>query len=187
VTTFMPEAEFNVTNTKAFRWLMPQLLTKRSKWSATFRSVSWLINGELAADEEGVDLSAEDFVYKLWLLAMTLLLIEHLMKLKTVGAMHVRRSAIAALLLALASAGGTAEPLRTLVPGTLRIGTYFVTPPFEYVAKGLHVGFEVDLMQEIARRLGLKAVFVDTHWEKILQEMEEGRYDCIVGWHHHHA
>ena len=36
-------------------------------------------------------------------------------------------------------------------------------------------------MEEIARRLGLKAVFVDTHWETILQEMQGGRYDCIVG------
>ena len=33
----------------------------------------------------------------------------------------------------------------------------------------------------IARRLGLKAVFVDTHWETILQEMQGRRYDCIVG------
>jgi ABC-type amino acid transport substrate-binding protein len=96
--------------------------------------------------------------------------------------MHGRRTAIAALLLALAPGGGaTAEPLRTLLPGTLRIGTYFVNPPFEYVAKGVHVGFEIDLMEEIARRLGLKAMYVDTHWETILQEMQSGRYDCIVG------
>jgi ABC-type amino acid transport substrate-binding protein len=89
---------------------------------------------------------------------------------------------IAAVLLALASGrGASAEPLRTLIPGTLRIGTYFVNPPFEYVAKGVDVGFEVDLMKNIARRLGLKAVFVDTRWEKILQEMQGGRYDCIVG------
>ena len=33
----------------------------------------------------------------------------------------------------------------------------------------------------IARRLGLKAVFVDTHWETILQVMQGRRYDCIVG------
>ena len=69
----------------------------------------------------------------------------------------------------------------TLIPGTLRIGTYFVNPPFEYVAKGVDVGFEVDLMEEIARRLGLKAMFVETHWETILQEMQGRRYDCIVG------
>ena len=43
--------------------------------------------------------------------------------------MHGSRMAIAALLLALASGeGGTAEPLCTLIPGTLRIGTYFVNP-----------------------------------------------------------
>jgi ABC-type amino acid transport substrate-binding protein len=37
-----------------------------------------------------------------------------------------------------------------MTPGTLRIGTYFVNPPFEYVSDGQRVGFEVDLMNEIA-------------------------------------
>jgi ABC-type amino acid transport substrate-binding protein len=73
------------------------------------------------------------------------------------------------------------ERLSTLAPGTLRIGTYFVNPPFEYISKGARVGFEVDLMNEIARRLGLAPVFVNTQWETILREMEQGRYDCIVG------
>jgi ABC-type amino acid transport substrate-binding protein len=68
-----------------------------------------------------------------------------------------------------------------LAPGILRVGTYFVNPPFEYVIKGAHVGFEVDLMQEVTRRLGLRLVFVNTHWETILTEMQDGRYDCIVG------
>jgi ABC-type amino acid transport substrate-binding protein len=36
-------------------------------------------------------------------------------------------------------------------------------------------------MEEIARRLGLRTAFVDTSWEAILQEMEQGLYDCIVG------
>jgi ABC-type amino acid transport substrate-binding protein len=108
--------------------------------------------------------------------------IEHLMKLKTEDAMHGSRMAITAVLLALVmGGGGTAEALRTLVPGSLRIGTYFVNPPFEYLAKGIRLGFEVALMEEIARRLGLTAVFVDTLWETILQEMQGGRYDCIVG------
>ena len=73
------------------------------------------------------------------------------------------------------------EPMRTLVPGTLRIGTYFVNPPFEYVSKGGKVGFEVDLVDELARRLRLKPVYINTQWEKILRETQEGRYDCIVG------
>ena len=80
----------------------------------------------------------------------------------------------------LAATAGTG-PLRTLAPGTLRVGTYFVNPPFEFVAKGVDAGFEVDLMEEIARRLGLKLIFANTHWETILKEMEDHRYDCIVG------
>src|ERR1700674_4950843 len=73
------------------------------------------------------------------------------------------------------------QTVRTWAPGMLRCGIYFVTPPFEYVANGADVGFEIDLMEEIARRLGLKPVFVNTHWESILKEMQDGRYDCIVG------
>jgi ABC-type amino acid transport substrate-binding protein len=76
-----------------------------------------------------------------------------LMKPKTGIVVHGRMTAIAAVLLALASGGAeAAEPLRTLAPGMLRVGTYFVNPPFEYVAKGAHVGFEVDLI-ESSRRL----------------------------------
>ena len=71
--------------------------------------------------------------------------------------------------------------VRTLAPGTLRIGTYFVNPPFEYVSDGQRIGFEVDLMNEIARRLALTPVFVDTEWETILQQMQAGQYDAIVG------
>ena len=66
------------------------------------------------------------------------------------------------------------EQARTLSPGTLRIGTYFVNPPFEYVSNGERIGFEVDLMNEVARRLPLQPVFVNTEWETILQQMQDG-------------
>jgi ABC-type amino acid transport substrate-binding protein len=104
------------------------------------------------------------------------------MRLKTGDTMLGRITAYVAVLLALTSGNGEAvEPLRTLGPGRLRIGTYFVNPPFEYITRGEHVGFEVDLMKEIARRLELKPIFVNTHWATILKEMHDGRYDCIVG------
>jgi ABC-type amino acid transport substrate-binding protein len=92
-----------------------------------------------------------------------------------------RIEAIGVLLAFVSMTAPGSEPVPTLAPGTLRIGTYFVNPPFEYVAKGARVGFEVDLMNEIARRLGLTSVFVNTRWETILREMQAGRYDCIVG------
>ena len=36
-------------------------------------------------------------------------------------------------------------------------------------------------MNEIGRRLALTPVFVDTKWETILQQMQAGQYDAIVG------
>ncbi|WP_395711926.1 ABC transporter substrate-binding protein [Reyranella sp.] len=83
--------------------------------------------------------------------------------------------------LAIAACAPRADRGMTLAPGKLRIGTYFVNPPFEYVVDGRRIGFEVDLMNDLARRLALAPEFVDTRWETILQEMQEGRYDCIVG------
>src|SRR5713226_2814684 len=92
------------------------------------------------------------------------------------------RRGFAGSLLALgACSGARAEVARTLSPGTLTIGTYFVNPPFEYVSNGQRIGFEVDLMTEIAGRLALQPVFVDTQWETILQQMQAGQYDAIVG------
>jgi hypothetical protein len=105
-----------------------------------------------------------------------------LMKPETRAGINGRTATIAAVLLALALGGAaTAKPLRTLAPEELQVGTYFINPPFEYMAKGARVGFEVNLMEEIAGRLGLKPIFVNTRWETILEEMQDGRYDCVVG------
>ncbi len=97
----------------------------------------------------------------------------------------VAASALAPFLPFLASCAQPPERSLTKAPGVLRIGTYFVNPPFEYIDnsdnKGERVGFEVDLMNEIARRLSLRPEFVNTQWETILGEMQRGDSDCIVG------
>jgi ABC-type amino acid transport substrate-binding protein len=97
-----------------------------------------------------------------------------------------RRKALAtgcfAMLLGVPRAPADGEtPPHTLTQGVLQVGTYFINPPFEFVANGKRVGFEVDLIDEIAHRLHLRPVFVDTQWEVMLQQMQEDRYDCIVG------
>lgn len=96
---------------------------------------------------------------------------------------HLTRRGFAGLALVAGACSTAPTPFtaRTMTPGTLSIGTYFVNPPFEYVSGGQRIGFEVDLMNEIAARLSLAPMFVDTQWETILQEMQAGRYDCIVG------
>src|SRR3954452_11195788 len=95
--------------------------------------------------------------------------------------LHWMHGATAAALLPTVSWASADQPLRTREPGVLRIGTYFVNPPFEFVSGQDRIGFEVDLMTEIARRLVLRPVFVDTQWEVILGEMQRNLYDCIVG------
>ena len=93
-----------------------------------------------------------------------------------------RASVVAALLILTTSGWADADSsVLTLAPGVLRIGTYFVNPPFEYVSRGKKVGFEVDLMRKIAHRLHLEPLFVNTRWEVILQQMQDGLYDCIIG------
>jgi ABC-type amino acid transport substrate-binding protein len=93
-----------------------------------------------------------------------------------------RRAVLALGLGAFAShAALAAGKVQTLEPGKLQIGTYFVNPPFEFLEHGRTVGFEVELMDMIARHLGLVPVFIATHWESILDELRGGRYDCIVG------
>jgi ABC-type amino acid transport substrate-binding protein len=91
------------------------------------------------------------------------------------------RRSLAGLAFAAGACSTAPSTVRTMTPGTLRIGTYFVNPPFEYVSGGQRIGFEVDLMNEIAARLSLAPAFVDTEWETILKQMQAGQYDCIVG------
>jgi ABC-type amino acid transport substrate-binding protein len=98
--------------------------------------------------------------------------------------MRWRAAAVASLVLVATSTWADAElstKLQTLTPRVLRIGTHFVNPPLEYVAEGKRVGFEVDLVNAVAGRLRLRPVFVDTKWEVILRQMEDHRFDCIVG------
>src|SRR5215208_205027 len=94
---------------------------------------------------------------------------------------RLTRRSLAGLVFAAGACSTAPSTVRTMTPGTLRIGTYFVNPPFEYVSGGQRIGFEVDLMNAIAARLSLAPAFVDTEWETILQQMQAGQYDCIVG------
>jgi polar amino acid transport system substrate-binding protein len=42
------------------------------------------------------------------------------------------------------------------------------------------IGFEVDLMEEVARRLGLKAEFVQNQWDSLISGLQRGDYDVAA-------
>lgn len=72
------------------------------------------------------------------------------------------------------------KDLPTLVPGTLTVGTSPSFPPFESLEGGRVVGFDVDLVEELASRLRLKVDWKFVPWDYVLQGLDEGSYDLAV-------
>jgi L-cystine transport system substrate-binding protein len=74
------------------------------------------------------------------------------------------------------TASGDFEPLS---PGVLTIGESFDYPPFETIKDGEPYGFNVDVMREVAKRLGLKPKFVKEPWETILTSTAAHKFDVM--------
>jgi len=89
---------------------------------------------------------------------------------------------IAALGLAFAASAGHAELLDDVkARGTLRVGLEGTYPPFNYKdEQGKLAGFDVEIAQALAERMGLKAEFTPTEWSGILAGLQAGKYDVIV-------
>jgi polar amino acid transport system substrate-binding protein len=64
------------------------------------------------------------------------------------------------------SSGGSHSPTSGLAkPGVLTTCTHLPYPPFEFEQNGKVVGFDVDLVDKAARKLGAKQTFLDTPFE----------------------
>lgn len=78
---------------------------------------------------------------------------------------------------------GTAQTTmaRAKKAGVLKVGLEGTYPPFNYVdEKKQMVGFDVDVSNEIARRLGLKADFVGTEWKALIGGLQADKFDVII-------
>jgi cystine transport system substrate-binding protein len=66
--------------------------------------------------------------------------------------------------------------------GTLKIAMEGTYPPFNFKDQksGQLAGYDVDVAQLLAARLGLKPEFVTTEWSAILAGLAAGRYDVII-------
>lgn len=108
-------------------------------------------------------------------------------------------AALVALLLVFAACGtdpdeeepsGSASPAETSdggetavttnEEGLLTVGSDIPYPPFEYREGGKLIGLDIDLMDEIASRLGLKAEYTDTSFDTIFTQLAAGRYDVVI-------
>jgi ABC-type amino acid transport substrate-binding protein len=72
------------------------------------------------------------------------------------------------------------EPLATVVEGQLTVGSDIPFPPFEYRENGELTGFDVDLIEEIAERLGLDTNWIETDFDTIFTQLAAGRFDVVA-------
>ena len=63
--------------------------------------------------------------------------------------------------------------------GTLINGIEAQNPPFEYVDNGAIVGFDIDITNLFAERLGVEAEFIDTAWSGVIPSLYTRRFDMI--------
>ncbi len=90
---------------------------------------------------------------------------------------------VAATVQALAvTAGHAADNLDKIKQaGVFRIGTEGTYAPFTYHdASGALVGFDVEIVREIAKRLGVKAEFLEGRWDGLIAGLDADRYDAVI-------
>lgn len=64
--------------------------------------------------------------------------------------------------------------------GELLIGTEGTYPPFTFNENGKLTGFDVELAEEVAKRLGVKAKFMQTQWDGMFAGLDAKRFDMIA-------
>jgi len=65
--------------------------------------------------------------------------------------------------------------------GELVIGTEGVYPPFTFHDDaGELTGFDVDIATEVAERLGVKPVFLETQWDAMFAGLDSKRFDMVA-------
>lgn len=68
--------------------------------------------------------------------------------------------------------------------GEIRIGTEGAFPPFNYFdERNQLTGFEVDLGNAIAERLGLKPRWIVQSFDTLLIQLNQGRFDFVIASH----
>ncbi len=64
--------------------------------------------------------------------------------------------------------------------GVIRVGVSADYPPFEYLdADGNRVGMDIELMEEIAGRMGVLLEWADLPFEDLINEVRSGKIDAI--------
>ena len=86
---------------------------------------------------------------------------------------------VQAALLVPAQAGENLDAIKSA--GVLKIGTEGTYAPFTYHdASGKLVGFDVEIGEAVAEKLGVKAEFLEGKWDGLIAGLDANRYDVVV-------
>lgn len=79
--------------------------------------------------------------------------------------------------------GGTKEDVLAKVKeeGKLVVGTEGTYPPFTFHDdSGKLTGFDVEIAQEVGKRLGVEVEFLETQWDAMFAGLDSGRFDMVA-------
>lgn len=69
----------------------------------------------------------------------------------------------------------------TIEEGVLTVGSDIPFPPFEFIENGEETGFDVELIEEMASRMGIEEVsWVDTAFDTIFTQLQGGQFDMVA-------
>lgn len=95
--------------------------------------------------------------------------------LKTIAA----AAALQTLILAPAFAGENLDQIKAA--GVIKIGTEGTYAPFTFHnADNKLVGFDVEIGQAVADKLGVKAEFIEGKWDGLIAGLDANRYDAVI-------
>ena len=66
------------------------------------------------------------------------------------------------------------------VEGIIKVGVNAEFPPFEYMENEKMLGFDIDLMNYIAARIGYGVEFVNMSFDKLIPSVVNGEVDCSI-------
>ncbi|MDR1851423.1 MAG: transporter substrate-binding domain-containing protein [Propionibacteriaceae bacterium] len=80
-----------------------------------------------------------------------------------------------------ADAGAAADPAIEALGGTIKFGTEGTYSPFSYHDEsGKLVGYDIEVAEAVASKLGLTAEFAEVQWEGIFAALETGQFNAIA-------
>jgi len=62
----------------------------------------------------------------------------------------------------------------------LTVGSDIPYPPFEQGKAGEYTGFDIELMEAIAEKIGRSAEFQDTSFETIFRDVAQGKFEAVI-------